>query len=88
MVQGERRFSGSETPVVSGSVDQTLTFSLGNVVLPAGASPDTVTITYKVVVLNVLTNQAGDMEINSVDGSATGVAPDNNNTTDCHVGGT
>lgn len=74
--------SGSATPVVSGAVNQTLTFSLGDVVLPAGASADTVTITYQVVVLNVLSNQAGDVETNSVDGSATGVTPDNNNTTD------
>ncbi len=65
--------SGSSTPIISGAQNQTLSFTLGNVVIPADAAANTITLTYQVVVRNVVTNQNGDFEINAVAGSGTNV---------------
>ena len=67
--------SGSATPAVSGANSNVLTFTLGDSVIPAGAGANTVTLTYQVLVTNVTTNQAGDLEINSAGVVATNLPP-------------
>ncbi len=67
--------SGSAVPVVSGGTGNVLTFTLGTAVVPTGAGADTVVLTYQVLVTNVLTNQAGDMEGNSASVVATSLPP-------------
>ncbi|MEQ1860175.1 MAG: isopeptide-forming domain-containing fimbrial protein, partial [Chthoniobacteraceae bacterium] len=67
--------SGSTVPAISGANSNVLTFTLGTAVVPAGAGANTVVLTYQVVVANVTTNQAGDMEANSASVVATNLPP-------------
>ena len=65
--------SGSTVPVISGGTGNILTFTLGTAVIPTGAGANTVVLTYQVLVTNVLTNQAGDVETNNATVVATGL---------------
>ena len=65
--------SGSAAPAISGANGNVLTFTLGTGVIPAGAGANTIVLTYQALVLDVATNDAGDVEGNSASVVATGI---------------
>lgn len=67
--------SGTATPVISGTNNNVLTFNLGSAAIPAGAGANTVVLSYQVLVRNVATNQAGDVEGNSASVIASSFTP-------------
>ena len=67
--------SGSAVPAISGANGNVLTFTLGSGIVPAGTGANTIVLTYQVLVLDVATNHAGDVEGNSASVVATGITP-------------
>ncbi len=78
---GGSSISGSATPAISGANSNVLTFTLGDATVSAGAGANTVVLTYQVVVTNVATNQAGDVEGNSAHVTATNLTTPPDSTT-------
>jgi len=73
--------SGSTVPVITGANSNILTFTLGSAVVPAGAGANTVVLTYQVLVRNVASNQAGDVEANNAHVVATDLTTPPDSTT-------